>query len=229
MPDPGPPAPSGGWTRPALAAYTPSMTKGGSDTRVIVVTTLAILVIGLLIAGTILVVTGRAKNPDIKAFAKMMVKDHTATSKAIGPLATAAGQTPAAKLDDRRQGFLDNLTKASDADFDKTYVSQQVAAHEEALSLMQGYAKDGSDAGLKGAASDTAPKVQMHLDKIKGWAEDSGEGRWTVEAAIDNAVPMPAIAASLFARFVSRQDDSPAMKAIAAMRNGFGGHAVVKE
>jgi 6-phosphogluconate dehydrogenase len=72
-------------------------------------------------------------------------------------------------------------------------------------------------------------RADEHLDKIKGWAEDSGEGRWTVEAAIDNAVPMPAISASLFARFVSRQDDSPAMKAVAAMRNGFGGHAVVKE
>jgi 6-phosphogluconate dehydrogenase len=68
-----------------------------------------------------------------------------------------------------------------------------------------------------------------HLDKIKGYAEDSGEGRWTVEAALDNAVPMPAIAASLFARFVSRQDDDVAMKAIAAMRNGFGGHAVISE
>ena len=68
-----------------------------------------------------------------------------------------------------------------------------------------------------------------HLDKLKGWADDSGEGRWTVQEAIDNAVPMPAIAAALFARFVSRQDDSPAMKAIAAMRNEFGGHAVKSE
>jgi 6-phosphogluconate dehydrogenase len=68
-----------------------------------------------------------------------------------------------------------------------------------------------------------------HLEKIRGYAEDSGEGRWTVEAAIENAVPMPAISASLFARFVSRQEDSPAMKAIAAMRNGFGGHAVISE
>ena len=67
------------------------------------------------------------------------------------------------------------------------------------------------------------------LDKIAGYAEDSGEGRWTVEAGIDNAVPMPSIAASLFARFVSRQDDSPAMKAIAAMRNQFGGHAIRTE
>ncbi|MGZ4437435.1 MAG: phosphogluconate dehydrogenase (NAD(+)-dependent, decarboxylating) [Nocardioidaceae bacterium] len=63
------------------------------------------------------------------------------------------------------------------------------------------------------------------LSKIRGYAEDSGEGRWTVEAAIDNAVPMPAITAALFARFSSRQDDPPAMKAVSAMRNQFGGHA----
>lgn len=74
-----------------------------------------------------------------------------------------------------------------------------------------------------------AVEEDPHLDKIAGYAEDSGEGRWTVEAAIDNAVPMNVIAASLFARFVSRQDDSPAMKAIAAMRNQFGGHAVRTE
>ncbi|GLV76905.1 MULTISPECIES: phosphogluconate dehydrogenase (NAD(+)-dependent, decarboxylating) [Streptomyces] len=65
-----------------------------------------------------------------------------------------------------------------------------------------------------------------HLTKLRGYAEDSGEGRWTVEAAIDHAVPLPAITASLFARFASRQDDSPQMKMIAALRNQFGGHAV---
>ncbi|MCD9154397.1 phosphogluconate dehydrogenase (NAD(+)-dependent, decarboxylating) [Aeromicrobium duanguangcaii] len=64
------------------------------------------------------------------------------------------------------------------------------------------------------------------LSQIRGYAEDSGEGRWTVEAAIENAVPAPTIAASLFARFVSRQDESPAMQAVAAMRQQFGGHAV---
>jgi 6-phosphogluconate dehydrogenase len=65
-----------------------------------------------------------------------------------------------------------------------------------------------------------------HLDKLRGYAEDSGEGRWTVEAAIDHAVPLPVITASLFARFSSRQEDSPAMKMIAALRNQFGGHAI---
>ncbi|QIX25150.1 decarboxylating 6-phosphogluconate dehydrogenase [Nocardioides sp. JQ2195] len=67
------------------------------------------------------------------------------------------------------------------------------------------------------------------LEGIAGYAEDSGEGRWTVEAGIENAVATPAITAALFARFVSRQDDSPAMKAVAAMRNQFGGHAMKTE
>jgi 6-phosphogluconate dehydrogenase len=64
------------------------------------------------------------------------------------------------------------------------------------------------------------------LSGLRGYAEDSGEGRWTVQAAVDHAVPLPVITASLFARFGSRQEDSPAMKMIAALRNQFGGHAV---
>ncbi|HEY0637330.1 MAG TPA: decarboxylating 6-phosphogluconate dehydrogenase [Pseudonocardiaceae bacterium] len=64
------------------------------------------------------------------------------------------------------------------------------------------------------------------LTRILGYVEDSGEGRWTVEEAINHRVPAPVISAALFARFGSRQDDSPAMKAVAALRNQFGGHAV---
>lgn len=71
-------------------------------------------------------------------------------------------------------------------------------------------------------------RADEHLDGIRGYADDSGEGRWTVEAAIKNAVPMPAISASLFARFVSRQPEDHAMKAISAMRAGFGGHPIQK-
>ena len=66
------------------------------------------------------------------------------------------------------------------------------------------------------------------LEHIRGVAQDSGEGRWTVQAAIDHAVPMPVISSALFARFTSRQDDSPAMKVVAALRNQFGGHAVTE-
>jgi len=76
---------------------------------------------------------------------------------------------------------------------------------------------------------DNALTADPHLADLKGYAEDTGEGRWTVEEAIRLAVPMHVIAASLFARFASRQDDSPAMKAIAALRNQFGGHAVTKK
>jgi 6-phosphogluconate dehydrogenase len=59
--------------------------------------------------------------------------------------------------------------------------------------------------------------------------EDSGEGRWTVQAAIDEDVPAPVITLSLLQRFVSRQDESFSAKVIAALRNQFGGHQVKME
>ena len=72
------------------------------------------------------------------------------------------------------------------------------------------------------AALDNDPE----LARLRGWVQDSGEGRWTVEEAINHAVPAPVISAALFARFASRQPDSPAMRAVAALRQQFGGHAV---
>jgi 6-phosphogluconate dehydrogenase len=75
---------------------------------------------------------------------------------------------------------------------------------------------------------DRALEEDPKLATLRGYADDTGEGRWTVEEAIRLAVPMNVIAAALFARFASRQDDSPAMKAVAALRNQFGGHAVKK-
>jgi 6-phosphogluconate dehydrogenase len=67
------------------------------------------------------------------------------------------------------------------------------------------------------------------LAGIKGWVEDTGEGRWTVEVAIEESVPVPIIAESLFARFRSRMEDTFADKLLAMMRNQFGGHAVVTD
>ncbi len=64
------------------------------------------------------------------------------------------------------------------------------------------------------------------LEKIKGYVDDSGEGRWTIAEAIAEDVPVPVISAALFARFASRQDESFAAKVSAALRNQFGGHAV---
>ncbi len=69
-----------------------------------------------------------------------------------------------------------------------------------------------------------AVEKDPELESIAGYVADSGEGRWTVQEAIDHAVPVPVITASLFARFASRQDDPPAMKAVAALRAEFGGH-----
>jgi 6-phosphogluconate dehydrogenase len=74
--------------------------------------------------------------------------------------------------------------------------------------------------------ADRALADDPELGRLKGYAQDSGEGRWTVQAAVDHAVPLPVITAALYARFASRQEDSPAMKMVAALRNQFGGHAV---
>ncbi len=71
-----------------------------------------------------------------------------------------------------------------------------------------------------------ALKDDPELASIAGYADDSGEGRWTLEEAIATGVPAPVLSAALFARFASRQDESPAMKAVAALRHQFGGHPV---
>ena len=71
-----------------------------------------------------------------------------------------------------------------------------------------------------------ALKDDPTLAALEDYVEDSGEGRWTIEEAIQHAVPLPVISAALFARFASRQESSPAMKAVAALRHQFGGHAV---
>ena len=76
---------------------------------------------------------------------------------------------------------------------------------------------------------DALEKNGNDLPNIKGYVEDSGEGRWTIAEAIAEDVPVPVITAALFARFASRQDESYAAKITAALRNEFGGHAVKSE
>ena len=76
--------------------------------------------------------------------------------------------------------------------------------------------------------AEEALREDPDLSNIKGYVEDSGEGRWTIQAAIDLDVPAPVITLSLFERFHSRQPESFAAKVLAAMRRGFGGHAVQK-
>ena len=76
---------------------------------------------------------------------------------------------------------------------------------------------------------DALAKGGNDLPRLKGYVEDSGEGRWTIHEAIAEDVPVPVITAALFARFASRQDESYAAKVTAALRNEFGGHAVRSE
>jgi len=71
-----------------------------------------------------------------------------------------------------------------------------------------------------------ALKDDPTLAELDDYVEDSGEGRWTIEEAIRHAVPLPVISAALFARFASRQEVSPTLKAVAALRHQFGGHGV---
>jgi putative membrane protein len=113
------------------------------------------------------------KAADVKAYGKMMTEMHTATTKELGPMATKAGVTPPKELDERRKGFLDNL-KAAGGDFDKTYLDQQVAAHEEALNLMKGYADGGDNAEIKAFAAKTAPVVEQHLAKARSLRDTAG-------------------------------------------------------
>jgi len=74
-----------------------------------------------------------------------------------------------------------------------------------------------------------AYKTDSNLSQVRGYVEDSGEGRWTVQAAIDEDVPAPITTLALFARFASRQEESYAAKVIAALRHEFGGHAIKSE
>jgi putative membrane protein len=116
----------------------------------------------------------KSGNADVKALAKMIQADHTAASNAFKPLATAAGQTLPTKLDERRQGLLDNLNTTPAVQFDKVYLTQQVAAHEEAVTLHRGYADGGEDAGLKGHAAKVLPKIEAHLRKAQELAQKMG-------------------------------------------------------
>ncbi|WP_420138872.1 DUF4142 domain-containing protein [Sphingomonas sp.] len=120
----------------------------------------------------------KAKSPTVKAFGTMMVKDHTATSaKMKATLASAnVAVTPPADLDDRRRGMIENLRAAAPADFDKVYLDQQTAAHQEALSLMKSYADDGENAPLKKLATETIPVIQQHFDQVRKLDERGADG-----------------------------------------------------
>ena len=110
----------------------------------------------------------KSKNAEIKKLAAMIKKDHT---KAAAEMTEAVKAAPDAKippaLDERRQGMIDNLKQAPADGFDKVYLTQQEAAHEEALTLHRTYADAGDVAGLKAHAAKNAPIVEGHLNMVK--------------------------------------------------------------
>ncbi|WP_297510010.1 DUF4142 domain-containing protein [uncultured Caulobacter sp.] len=126
-------------------------------------------------AGRIAQQKGQSKA--VKDFGKMMVTDHTALSNSMKPLIAAAGKTAPTGLDERRKGMIDNLNAASAQDFDKVYLDQQDAAHNEALTLMRGYGERGDDAGLRGAAQQAVTKIQAHLDHVAQLKSAGGAGQ----------------------------------------------------
>ncbi len=115
------------------------------------------------------IAVARTKDPAIKAFADMLIKDHTASSEKLkATLGTASlNITPPAGLDDRRTGMLNNLKAAGDADFDLAYLHQQLAAHLEALTLHKEYSSVGDNAGLKAFAASVVPVIEHHLGEVR--------------------------------------------------------------
>lgn len=119
----------------------------------------------------------RSTSPAVKAFAAMMIRDHTKTTEGMKAfLAKNPTFKAPTDLDQRRTGMLDNLKSAQDKDFDRTYLDQQVAAHGEMQTLMKGFADHGDNADLQAMASKTAPTVQMHIDKVKALQAGADQG-----------------------------------------------------
>ncbi|MNQ97689.1 hypothetical protein D3C85_1133470 [compost metagenome] len=111
----------------------------------------------------------RAKRVDVKALARMIKTDHTAAGTALKTaVATAAPDIVLpTELDQRRKGLLDNLRSAGVNDFDKVYIDQQVAAHEEAVTLNRGFADNSDAPALAAHARTVLPKIEAHLQKAR--------------------------------------------------------------
>lgn len=111
----------------------------------------------------------RSSSADIKGLAEAIKTDHAAASaalKAVVPMAAPGTEVPGA-LDERRQGLIDNLRSASDRDFDRVWLDQQIAAHQEAVTLYRGFAENGDVAALAGHARGVLPKIQAHLARTE--------------------------------------------------------------
>jgi putative membrane protein len=108
----------------------------------------------------------RSKSKEVKALARMILTDHTASSAKLKMLVMSGQvkQTLPTELDERRKGLLDNLRGSGGGDFDGRYLKQQTSGHHEAVLLVDGYKTTGGDPVLKDFAAEVSPKIHMHLD-----------------------------------------------------------------
>lgn len=139
----------------------------GANTTDGFVTALATSDMYELAAARIAATKGQAAG--VKELATMITTDHTASTnklKTIAPV-EAANTTLPTSLDERRQGLLDNLNAATPADFDRVWLTQQVAAHNEALTLLNGFKDHADTPQLAGLATEIIPKVTMHRDRAQ--------------------------------------------------------------
>jgi putative membrane protein len=113
----------------------------------------------------------RSQNADVKRFAQTMIDHHTKTTATLKQAAGGADVQLPTAMDERRQGLVDNLRQAPAGGFDGVYKAQQIAAHEEALTLHRTYAEHGENAALKAAATAAVPIVEQHLTAARALPE----------------------------------------------------------
>ncbi len=113
------------------------------------------------------VATTKAQNEEVKAFAQKMINDHSRANNELRDLAKQIGATPIGGTNSEQQKELGELSKLSDAAFDKEYVKKMVADHEKDVAEFQKQANGGTDANLKKFAAETLPTLKMHLEMIK--------------------------------------------------------------
>ena len=109
----------------------------------------------------------QASSAKVKAFARMMISDHTKAEKALQAAAKSAGASAEMKLDDPHQAMVDALKAKTGADFDKAYIADQLQAHTDTSALLTSYEKDGDNAKLKAWAHKSLPVVNAHLKKVQ--------------------------------------------------------------
>ncbi|MDP1643258.1 MAG: DUF4142 domain-containing protein [Phenylobacterium sp.] len=109
----------------------------------------------------------RGVRAETKALGEMLVSDHTAAAERMAGLARAAGETIPTEMDERRKGLIDNLRAAQGAEFDRVFAAQQVAAHQEALTLHEGFADNTDHPELAAHARETVPRLQAHLERAR--------------------------------------------------------------